>query len=197
TFIPDLKRFHMEEMDEDIINLLKKRVYDMTVTIKNVKTVLNEKTIEIRGLKQYISLYLSDKHGQGLLSESEQGLLPENEQGLLSESEQGLLSESENGLLSESDKHGQGQRKSKSDKENKISKSDKENKISKMVYVESNNRWEFAILPSEDGVFQQISFVNSICTIKGGTHVQYVLDQIIEPVIEKLKKKEKGLNIKP
>ncbi|KRH92066.1 DNA topoisomerase type II, partial [Pseudoloma neurophilia] len=38
---------------------------------------------------------------------------------------------------------------------------------------------------------------NSICTIKGGTHVQYVLDQIIEPVIEKLKKKEKGLNIKP
>ncbi|KRH91943.1 DNA topoisomerase type II, partial [Pseudoloma neurophilia] len=37
TFIPDLKRFHMEEMDEDIINLLKKRVYDMTVTIKNVK----------------------------------------------------------------------------------------------------------------------------------------------------------------
>lgn len=29
-----------------------------------------------------------------------------------------------------------------------------------------------------DGQFQQVSFVNSICTSKGGTHVDYLVNQI-------------------
>lgn len=31
---------------------------------------------------------------------------------------------------------------------------------------------------TESCVRRQVSFVNSICTIKGGTHVNYVVDQI-------------------
>ena len=34
-----------------------------------------------------------------------------------------------------------------------------------------------AIAPSDDG-FQQFSFVNSIATTKGGTHVNHVADQV-------------------
>ena len=38
-----------------------------------------------------------------------------------------------------------------------------------------HDRWE--ILASlSDGQFQQVSFVNSICTSKGGTHVNYITD---------------------
>ena len=43
----------------------------------------------------------------------------------------------------------------------------------------------------------QISFVNSICTTKGGTHVTVVVDQIVHAVTDALKKKEKNLNLKP
>ena len=50
-----------------------------------------------------------------------------------------------------------------------------------------------AIAPSDDG-FQQISFVNSIATTKGGTHVNHVAEQVVERVLEHLKKKHKGMD---
>mgnify|MGYP003348993290 CR=1 FL=1 len=31
-----------------------------------------------------------------------------------------------------------------------------------------------------DGVFEQISFVNGICTYHGGNHVDYVVNQIVK-----------------
>ena len=49
-----------------------------------------------------------------------------------------------------------------------------------------------AIAPSDDG-FQQISFVNSIATSKGGTHVQHVADQVVDKLLEFVKKKHKGM----
>jgi DNA topoisomerase-2 len=42
-----------------------------------------------------------------------------------------------------------------------------------------------------DGQFQQVSFVNSICTTKGGQHVSYVTDQITSAVATMLNKKKK------
>lgn len=42
-----------------------------------------------------------------------------------------------------------------------------------------------------------MSFANSICTIKGGSHVNYIADQIIEKISEVLKRKHKGVDIKP
>lgn len=38
-------------------------------------------------------------------------------------------------------------------------------------------RWEVCV-STTDGQFQQVSFVNSICTYKGGTHVNYLVDQV-------------------
>lgn len=38
--------------------------------------------------------------------------------------------------------------------------------------------WE-VILSRSDGEFKQVSFVNSICTYKGGAHVTSVMDQLI------------------
>jgi hypothetical protein len=40
-----------------------------------------------------------------------------------------------------------------------------------------SGRWEVAVAAT-DGQFQQVSFVNSVCTIKGGTHVNAVVDQV-------------------
>ena len=42
-----------------------------------------------------------------------------------------------------------------------------------------------------------MSFVNSICTSKGGTHVNYITDQIVNKIQEKLEKKDKSLKVKP
>ena len=50
-------------------------------------------------------------------------------------------------------------------------------------------RWCVCIAPS-DG-FQQVSFVNGICTTKGGTHVDYVASMAASGIIEDLAKKIK------
>lgn len=45
-------------------------------------------------------------------------------------------------------------------------------------------------------VFYQVSFVNSIATIKGGTHVDYITNQITTYVMNKVNKKKKDANVK-
>ncbi|KAK9502922.1 hypothetical protein O3M35_011604 [Rhynocoris fuscipes] len=67
----------------------------------------------------------------------------------------------------------------------------------KVVYENVNDRWEVALTISEKG-FQQVSFVNSIATTKGGRHIDYVVDGITKQLIESIKKKNKGgMTIKP
>lgn len=67
---------------------------------------------------------------------------------------------------------------------------------SEIYYERLNERWEVAVGPS-DGQLSQVSFVNSIWTIKGGTHVAHVADQIVTKVTDHLAKKNKGVKIKP
>uniref|UniRef100_A0A8C9YJQ0 DNA topoisomerase 2 n=1 Tax=Sander lucioperca TaxID=283035 RepID=A0A8C9YJQ0_SANLU len=67
----------------------------------------------------------------------------------------------------------------------------------KVVNETVNDRWEVCLTLSEKG-FQQIGFVNSIATTKGGRHVDYVVDQIVSKLIEVVKKKNKaGVTVKP
>ncbi|XP_066992213.2 DNA topoisomerase 2 isoform X2 [Anabrus simplex] len=67
----------------------------------------------------------------------------------------------------------------------------------KVVYENVNARWEVAMTISDRG-FQQVSFVNSIATTKGGRHVDHVADLIVKQVVEQLKKKNKGgIAVKP
>ena len=47
-----------------------------------------------------------------------------------------------------------------------------------------------------DGSFQQVSFVNSIATSSGGTHVNYITDQITESLLGVLNKRRKGHALK-
>eukprot|EP00842_Homolaphlyctis_polyrhiza_P006540 jgi/Hompol1/6888/HPOL_005113-RA len=66
-----------------------------------------------------------------------------------------------------------------------------------IVYERVNDRWEIAFTTSE-GQFNQVSFVNSICTSNGGTHVNSVADQIVSNLVEIVKKKDKkGVPLKP
>lgn len=39
--------------------------------------------------------------------------------------------------------------------------------------------------------------MNSICTSRGGSHVDYITNQIVAKIQEKIKKKDKNLDVKP
>ena len=58
------------------------------------------------------------------------------------------------------------------------------------VFDGSNERWEVGASYSDDG-FSQVSFVNGVCTQKGGKHVDYVVNQITKKLIDMVQKKKK------
>ncbi|MCJ1260791.1 DNA topoisomerase 2 [Lobaria immixta] len=65
------------------------------------------------------------------------------------------------------------------------------NDTSDIVTDNPDVRWEVGFAVS-DGTFQQVSFVNSIATTSGGTHVNYIADQVCAKLADIVKKKNKG-----
>ena len=66
-----------------------------------------------------------------------------------------------------------------------------------IIYEEVNERWRVALVYDSSAGFNQISYVNGICTYQGGTHVTYVFDQIAKKLINYINTKHKGINVKP
>ena len=136
TFEPDLKRFGMEKMDNDIISLFIKRVYDMAgITPKEVSVYFNGEKLQVDNFEKYINMYIQASKEEDLEDPP-------------------------------------------------------------IVFEKPHERWEIGMSLSESQ-FQQVSFVNSISTYKGGTHVNYVTDKIVKAILEKLEKKNKQFTIKP
>jgi DNA topoisomerase-2 len=136
TFKPDLKKFNMTELEDDVVALMSKRVFDIAGCLgKSVKVELNGKQIPVKSFTDYVDLYLSAA--------------------------------------------------------NKSRTEDPLPRLTEKV----NDRWEVCVSLSE-GQFQQVSFVNSIATIKGGTHVDYVTSQITNHIVAAVNKKNKNANVK-
>lgn len=145
TFLPDYKRFGMENgIDDDLEALLYRRVYDMAGTMTGVKVWLNGEHLKIN-FKTYCELYAKSialERGDAALDEKAVAKVEFDQQ-------------------------------------------------------RSNGRlWQVGFTVS-DGSFQQVSFVNNIATTSGGTHVNYIADQICDALAKELNRKKKGHALKP
>lgn len=127
SFTPDFERFEMAALDDGMIAIMHKRVYDVAGCNPKIKVLLDGERIPIKSFKDYVALYTKDEP---------------------------------------------------------------------VFYERLNERWEVAVAPS-DGQLMQVSFVNSICTVKGGTHVGHVADQIATRIGEHVAKKDKKVKVKP
>jgi DNA topoisomerase-2 len=66
-----------------------------------------------------------------------------------------------------------------------------------VIITDKHDRWDIGFAVS-DGSFNQVSFVNSIATTSGGTHVNYIADQIVEKLMAVVNKKNKAaVKLKP
>ena len=61
----------------------------------------------------------------------------------------------------------------------------------KRVYEAPDERWEYAVAISQAHEFVQVSFVNGICTHKGGKHIDYIMGQITRKLCDYIEKKRK------
>lgn len=60
TFKPDLAKFNMTYLEEDVVALMKKRVIDMAGCLgKGVKVELNGQRVPIKSFLDYVDLYLN------------------------------------------------------------------------------------------------------------------------------------------
>ncbi|MCO5587675.1 hypothetical protein L7F22_041626 [Adiantum nelumboides] len=135
TFKPDLSKFQMASLEDDVVALMSKRVLDVAGCLgKTVKVELNGQRLPVKSFQDYVGLYLDT------VNKKREEPLPR-------------------------------------------------------IYERINDRWEVCVSLS-DGQFQQVSFVNSIATIRGGTHVHYVTDQVANHVMGIVNKKNKNAGVK-
>ena len=66
----------------------------------------------------------------------------------------------------------------------------------KYVFKQVNSRWNVGVVFDKDCGFSQVSFVNGICTLRGGTHVTHVVDQIVKKVTEHINSQSKYKSLK-
>ena len=129
SFKPDYQRFGIQGLTQDMVGLLKKRVYDIGAvtdhSIKKIKISYNSNIIPVKNFQQYIDLYLGPKDQ------------------------------------------------------------------CKRIYENSDDRWEYAVALSPTHEYMQVSFVNGICTFKGGKHVDYITGQIVRKLCDYIEKKKK------
>lgn len=58
-------------------------------------------------------------------------------------------------------------------------------------YETVNDRWQIAVCLSPDGQHRTVSFVNGISTSRGGSHVNYVVNQITKKLVDHIAQKKK------
>ncbi|MDA9216391.1 toprim domain-containing protein [bacterium] len=62
SFKPDYKRLGIENLNPDMLNLFKRRIYDIAaITDKSVKVKFNSQLLPVRQFSQYVDLYLGCK----------------------------------------------------------------------------------------------------------------------------------------
>ena len=143
SFQPDLQKFGVTRLDDDIVSIMRKRTYDMAGLFgKDVNVSFNGFMLPVHTFEDYVDLFLGERTA------------------------------------------GPPTR----------------------VHFKPNDRWEIVVARS-DGEFQQVksdstidlewiegmmwqmSFVNSICTMKGGSHVNHIVDQVSDALAERIARK--------
>lgn len=70
------------------------------------------------------------------------------------------------------------------------------NSDEEMFYEKINDNWEIGLLKSPIDLFTNVSMVNGISTILGGTHVNYIINGMVTTLKTSLERGVKGVNIK-
>ncbi|SBS89427.1 DNA topoisomerase II [Plasmodium malariae] len=195
TFKPDLVKFGMTEMDEDIESLLYKRVYDLAGTC-SVRVYLNGTRLSVKDFKSYVDLYLKDNsaNGNGNGSNNKNNTNKENQNGNAEVSANQTMDNLDVSLSNEPGEVSPSKSNAANGNGNgNGSGSGNINDEEELVKIhEKQHRWEIVVSKTDGSQFQQVSFVNSICTTKGGSHVNYIVEQLLNSLSKRANAKNKG-----
>ena len=181
AFTPDYARMGLDEgLSDKTMALFHRRLYDIAaVTEGNVKVTFNgqpiplHKTSTISTFERYIDTYLFEKYDASTCPSTSS--LVDAVSDIDADETQSLSVSSHSST--------------KSGKSKALPRALK-------VYERANERWEYAVLPSPDGEFRHVSFVNGISTSKGGKHVEFIIQKIVKKITAYIAEKKK-VDVKP
>ncbi|OQS00007.1 DNA topoisomerase 2 DNA gyrase B [Thraustotheca clavata] len=130
SFSPDLPKFELTKLNQSMIRVLRKRVFDVAGCLPNVDVRWNGESIPIVGFESYVHAFEGSTTKEKIPS----------------------------------------------------------------LYTKANKRWEVGIAPSDVG-FVQVSFVNGMTTSRGGSHVNYILEQIVKRIADHINAKHKDMTV--
>ncbi|XP_033309876.1 DNA topoisomerase 2 isoform X3 [Bombus bifarius] len=64
-FSPDLSKFKMQSLDDDIVALMSRRAYDVAASTRGVKVYLNGTKIPVKNFKDYVDFYIKGREDEG------------------------------------------------------------------------------------------------------------------------------------
>ena len=156
TFRPDLTKFKLKELTDDMVSLMEKRVIDVAGVSGKIKVYLNGTKLDINNFKKYISFYDIPQLPTEFINDDQQD-----------------------------------------DDNLQITENSESKKDNDRIMYEEYGRWRIGIIYTPDNGFEQISFVNGICTYHGGSHVDYIVNNIVKKLETMILKKSKDAKIKP
>jgi len=160
SFIPDFSKFSSEgfSSEEGFLDLIKRRIYDLSACNPKLKVFLNGTRVEIYHFKDYVKLFYLNRDLSQISEEN-----PETDVNT-----ETPISEDQNQM-----NHPERQ----------------------FFYKRIEEGWELAVGTAIGEEFSQLSFVNSIATVQGGTHVNYLLYQLSKKISEYITKNYPDLQL--
>lgn len=169
TFKPDLEKFGDNSFDLNFEYLIQKRAYDLFACSNGELDIyFNDNKLTMNTLEDYYKMYIPVD-------------IFNKETPLVTQS---VENANEGGDKDENKDNGETNDDNEDD--NKIDHTKYE-----IIQEKINQRWTIASCLSPSLSFEQISFVNGINTIRGGRHVDYIINQITSKITEMIFKKKK------
>ena len=174
TFVPDYEKFGLTNMTDDLLALFKKRAYDMIFCSQGqIQVYWNDQLLNMADPQGYMKMYLQDNLDTlNQLSKSASAAAGEPS---------ATPAKSGSGSDDTSASSGDG------------GAAEKQLTVDDIVlaYTSPHARWQIGACMSPNFQFQQVSFVNGICTSRGGKHVEYVVKQITAKLVNWIGRKHR------
>lgn len=172
TFVPDYEKFGMTDMTDDLLALFKKRAYDMIFCSQGqIQVYWNDQLLNMADSLGYMKMYLQDN--LDMLNSMAK-----------SAAKSGSTSPNATPAKSGTLDGGEGSAAAAAEKPMTV------DDIT-LAYTSPHARWQIGACMSPNFQFQQVSFVNGICTSRGGKHVEYVVKQITAKLASWIGRKHK------
>lgn len=168
TFVPDYEKFGLTDMTDDLLALFKKRAYDMIFCSQGqIQVYWNDQLLNTADPQGYMKMYLQDNLDT-------LNMMAKNASATAAGTSSPNATPAKTG----------GEASAGADKPMTVDDI-------VLAYTSPHARWQIGACMSPNFQSQQVSFVNGICTSRGGKHVEYVIKQIAAKLANWIMRKHK------